>query len=324
MSSYPKDKIFFLLINKNFPLITLFYSIRLRASFSLSNWFSLWIILEINTLRFLTLYLFFFKRNKFSENAITYFLIQAIRSIILIRRFFNILCFRTFFDIRVLFFFSILLKLAIAPNHSWLIPLTLSRPWILIYLLLTLQKIIPILFLENRQIEFNFLILLFSLITAITGRIKNLISKSLKILLILSRISNISWILIRIMISSTLWKFFFLIYFFSLNFIFLRKEKNQNFNYSLIIFLNLLRIGGIPPLMGFFPKLNICAELLNLNLKLIFFLLFILSILDLFVYLRQTYFVNFLTSPALTWQYQIKTPLKIWVILNFFIFFLIL
>ena len=324
MSSYPKDKIFFLLINKNFPLITLFYLIRLRASFSLSNWFSLWIILEINTLRFLTLYLFFFKRNKFSENAITYFLIQAIRSIILIRRFFNILCFRAFFDIRVLFFFSILLKLAIAPNHSWLIPLTLSRPWILIYLLLTLQKIIPILFLENRQIEFNFLILLFSLITAITGRIKNLISKSLKILLILSRISNISWILIRIMISSTLWKFFFLIYFFSLNFIFLRKEKNQNFNYSSIIFLNLLRIGGIPPLMGFFPKLNICTELLNLNLKLIFFLLFILSILDLFVYLRQTYFVNFLTSPALTWQYQIKTPLKIWVILNFFIFFSIL
>nr|YP_004734079.1 NADH dehydrogenase subunit 2 [Thulinius sp. DVL-2010]ADK97605.1 NADH dehydrogenase subunit 2 [Thulinius sp. DVL-2010] len=311
-------------MNKNFPLIILFYSISLSAPFSLSNWFSLWMTLEMNTLSFLTLYLFFFKSNKFSENAMTYFLIQAISSIILMSSFFNILCFSTFFDISILFFFSILLKLAVAPNHSWLIPLTLSSPWLLTFLLLTLQKIIPIIFLESSQMELNFLILLFSLISAVTGSMKNLISKSLKMLLILSSISNMSWILIGVMISSMLWKFFFLIYFFSLNFIFLSKEKNQNFNYSLMIFLNLLSIGGIPPMMGFFPKLNICAELLNLNLKFIFVLLFILSILDLFVYLRQTYFVNFSTPATLIWQHQMKKPLKTWMILNFIIFLMML
>lgn len=175
--------------------------------------------------------------------------------------------------------------------------------WIKIFFLLTWQKINPLIILYYNNL-FNFLFI-FILISLIIGSITGLNFSSLKKIITFSSINQISWILIRLM-NNKIIKIYLLFYFIliwiiikSINF-FNLKYLNQFYNLNLknkfiklFIFINFLSLGGLPPFLGFYPKLIIIIKINNL---IIILFLVLLTIISLFIYLRIIFSILILNS----------------------------
>lgn len=175
--------------------------------------------------------------------------------------------------------------------------------WLKIFLLLTWQKINPLIILYYNYL-FNFLIL-FIIISLILGSITGLNFSSLKKIISFSSINQISWIILRL-INNKLLKIYLIFYFFLIwiivksIIIFNLKYLNQIYNLNiknkfikLFIFINFLSLGGLPPFLGFYPKLLI---IIKTNNFLIIFLIIIFTIISLFIYLRIIFSLLILNS----------------------------
>jgi NADH-ubiquinone oxidoreductase chain 2 len=162
---------------------------------------------------------------------------------------------------------------------------------------MTWQKIIP-LFLISYY--FNFNIIIFAILaSALIGAINGLNQTSLKKLIAFSSINHLSWILIRIIFNETLWTIYFLNYFIlNLPIVFLFHnfkifQFNQLFNnflfsssLKLIIILNFLSLGGLPPFIGFFPKWIVIESLIYQNQYFLLWYIIIFSLITLYFYAR--------------------------------------
>jgi len=228
-----------------------------------------------------------------------------------------LLFFNYFFSPSLIFFFSLILKLAVSPLQAWILSVGLTRSWIILIALLSVQKIIPILFLEYYVVEIRNILIFFCIISLIIGGIRNMPANSLKYMIIFSRISRVGWILLSINFSSKLWKIFIFIYFSSLFFILWQNTKKIKKNQNLLILLRWLRIGGVPPFYGFFPKLIIIITVIKLDIYFLLITFLIFSILDIFIYLRINYssFLFYFTHSL--WHKNIKNNLLLlWIIVN--------
>lgn len=193
----------------------------------------------------------------------------------------------------MLIIISILLKLGRAPFHYWIPLIIEGLNWIRIFLLLTWQKINPLIILYYNYF-FNFLIL-FIIISLILGSISGLNFSSLKKIISFSSINQISWIILRL-INNKIFKIY-LIFYFLLIWIIIKsiiffnlKYLNQIYNLNLknkfiklFIFINFLSLGGLPPFLGFYPKILVILKTNNLIITLI---IVIFTIISLFIYLR--------------------------------------
>lgn len=65
---------------------------------------------------------------------------------------------------------------------------------------------------------------------------------------------------------------------------------------KLILMINLLSLGGLPPFLGFYPKLLIIELLISNNYFILNFILIFFSLIILLIYLRITYFTLFINS----------------------------
>jgi len=176
----------------------------------------------------------------------------------------------------------------------------------------------PVLILEIRISEINSIILFFCFVTLLIGRLLNISSNSLKIIFIFSSVRSISWILISIFANTTLIKIFLTIYWLSLFLIFYQHLKKTKPN--LLIFLILLRTRGIPPLIGFFPKILLSIKIIELNIKFILILLLFFSLIELFIYLRTTYLSLFNTSSIFIIKFSKNLFFYLWITFNFIVF----
>ena len=256
--------------------------------------------------------------NNHKENRISYFLVQTIRSLFLILSLISNLSFNIIFSINNIFLISIILKTATAPTHNWIISITLNRTWITVILLTTLQKLMPVLILEIRMCEISSIIIFFCIATLTTGSLLNISRNSLKIIFVFSSIRSMSWILIRIFTNTTLIKIFLFIYWLSLFIIFYQHIKKTQPN--LLIFLILLRTRGIPPLIGFFPKLLLSIKIIEINIKIILISILLFSLIELFIYLRTTYLSIFNISSISLLKYSKTKFFYPWITFNFIVF----
>ena len=199
-------------------------------SLSFNSRFFIWIRLEINILRFLPI--ISSGLNIELENSVKYFLIQRWASIIfLIRYFFCNFLFNSFY---LLLIISIFIKLGISPFHTWFISILKSCSLYILILLSTVQKIIPLIILNNVYIYIRilylciFLTILFLLI--MLPRVINLNK-----LLALSSLGNIIWLLSRNLLSIKLILIFIVIYMYILVGIYIFYNK---FYYRLFIQIN--------------------------------------------------------------------------------------
>ena len=303
MDSYFKYRIkFFFLINLNLTKITFFTLLIFRTliSISASNWLSIWIGLELNL--FSIIPILNFKSSIYSiEATIKYFLIQAFASILLLIFLVNKnLLFLN--NDNILIIISLLIKLRLIPFHLWLPSIIEGLNWISCLLIITWQKITPLIIISYLNIDKNiiFLIVLIS-INSIFGLNQNSIRKILAI----SSINNTTWILFAILINENLWINYFLIYSllnfliikilnnYNINYINQIKLFNLNFFYKLNLLILIFSIIGLPPIIGFLIKWILIKTLIYNNLYIIIIILIILTILNLLFYIKITYFILF-------------------------------
>nr|UGS80178.1 NADH dehydrogenase subunit 2 [Asiopsocus sonorensis] len=277
----------------------IFFSMTLFSVFftiSSTNWMTIWLGLEINVLFFIPLILTNANTNSF-ESTMIYFIMQAIASSIFI--FFNIFnsllnsfILTTMLSISMLI--PMLLKAASSPFHNWFVLILTKSKWSSCFLLMTLQKIIP-LFMISMLTKHNLFLMMFSMLNISVGSIGGINQSMLKYIIAFSSINHTGWLIISTTIKNIISIKYMMIYsIMNLFLIFNFKIKNMmhlnqisKVNYLLLLMI-MLSLAGLPPLMGFIPKwLVIESTLYKMNFKLILFIT-ITSLLSTLYYLRMS------------------------------------
>ena len=184
-------------------LIIISIIISLRVSSNLL----IWISLELNILRFLPV--ISSKENIEMENSIKYFLIQRWASVIFLIRFFFFYIINNNFSI--LINLRLFIKLGIRPFHSWFISILKTSSLNTLFILSTIQKIIPLIIIFNIKVN-NILIFTIILLTLIF--MLRLLPSTINInkVLALSSINNVIWLIIRTLLSLKIILLFIVIY----------------------------------------------------------------------------------------------------------------
>lgn len=260
-----------------------------------------------------------------AEASIKYFITQALASAIIL---FFIIILTLHYSIWItesnLFLIlnsSLLIKMGAAPFHFWFPEVLEGLDWINSLIILTWQKIAPIILLiYNSYLRnfFIFIIICCILIRAFIG----LNQVRLRKILTYSSINHIGWILPAILTSLSVWMFYFFIYslitinlilIFNLFKIFYVKQIvsliSNNSLIKLFFRINLFSLGGLPPFLGFYPKWLVINILINHNFFILTFLIIILTLFTLFYYIRLTYnslTLNFQTNLKFTEIYSYK------------------
>ena len=262
-------------------------------------------------------------KNLFSsESALKYFLTQALASSVFLFSILIILLFRNFkifnlnFYLIILISRTILIKIASAPFHFWLPRVIEGLEWNSIIILITWQKLAPLIIFSYCL---NFYLLIYLVIFAIIfGSLGGLNQTSLRKLIAFSSINHLGWIIIRIITRETLWLSYYLFYcFLRFNVIFMFNNlklininqtfyiSNLNIIFKISIFVVLLSLGGLPPFLGFFPKW-IVIEILVIK-KIFFILIFMLffTLITLFFYTRISYNALLINYNTINWNFKI-------------------
>nr|YP_010714886.1 NADH dehydrogenase subunit 2 [Callimerus chinensis]WDE20700.1 NADH dehydrogenase subunit 2 [Callimerus chinensis] len=269
------------------------------------SWFGMWMGLEINMISVMPL--FSQPKNMYSSEAsIKYFLTQALASMIIL---FSIILLsistKMFYETESLFTImmnsALLTKMGAAPFHFWFPEVIEGLNWNNSLILLTWQKIAPmILLMYNSKISlFFFSIIIFCMIIS---SILGFNQISLRKILAFSSINHIGWMISAILNSKIIWFLYFLIYsIISINIIFIFKKFKMFFlNQMISIFnsnpmlktffiLNFFSLGGIPPFLGFLPKWLIINSLTLNNQYLLSFLMIIFTLMTFYFYMRVTF-----------------------------------
>lgn len=274
---------------------------------SSNSWLGAWIGLEINLLSFIPL--INDTNNLIStEASLKYFLTQALASsILLFAIIINILKFNLIsyyyninIFINIVIISTLLLKSGTAPFHFWFPTVIEGLTWINALILITWQKIAPLILISYFTFKILFIVII--LLSIIIGSLGGLNQTSLKKIIAFSSINHLGWIIAAIISNESIWLFYFIIYcFLSINLvyffnIFKLSHINQLFsvffNSKVIkfrLFLNLLSLGGLPPFLGFLPKWIVIQTLTFNNQLLLITLITTITLITLYFYLRICY-----------------------------------
>lgn len=326
MGSYPKYDY------KN-PLLIFFKKIILwiiiisiLISISSNSWFIFWLIIEINIISFIPIINEFKLKNY--NSIIIYFIIQSFSSSLFFISSFQYRLFNTelFFS---LINISILIKLGVIPFHFWLILIRESLNFNSLLILLTIQKIIPLLIIEKFL---NKIIIPLFVLSSLIASILAIKYKLIKKILIFSSISHQGWILCLIAKKVNFW-FSYLIIYSIIIYTIIINCKIVNFNrlnnltrskirvkIKNTIIISIMSLAGIPPFLGFFIKIVAILYLIKINLIFITILI-ISSLINLFFYLRIITPFFFINLKFLIWNLQI---MKINILIKINVAFLII
>nr|ARH54901.1 NADH dehydrogenase subunit 2 [Campyloscelina sp. AH-2016] len=274
-------------------------------SISSLSWFTAWMGLEMNLLSIIPLMKNFLNSNS-AEASIKYFIIQAMASSMLL---FSIIIFSKTknFNLELTLLSSLminsslLMKMGAAPFHFWLPEVVTGLNWELIFILLTWQKIAPMILLFYSIFSPMFLSIIIIFSSLISG-IQGINQMCLRKIMAYSSINHISWMISSILTSLNMWMYYFMFYMITnLNImvmfnkykIFYINQLSKLFNHNKMIkflfMLNFLSLGGLPPFLGFFPKWMTIHFLINFNFFTLSLILIIFTLMTLYFYMRITF-----------------------------------
>nr|UFZ12852.1 NADH dehydrogenase subunit 2 [Chloroniella peringueyi] len=322
-------------INFSKSIFLIFLISGTLISISSNSWFGAWMGLEINLLCFIPL-MSNTSNSISNESALKYFLVQALASSVLL---FSIimeaihsgeLSFELFpYFNQIMLNSALLLKLGAAPFHLWFPSVMESLDWINSLILMTWQKIAPLV-LMSYSLNCKFIYFI-SILCLLIGAIGGLNQTNLRTLMSYSSINHLGWILSSMMISESLWVIYFffysflsfsVIYFFFYYKIYSFIQINSLFSsfpmIKFILFMNLLSMGGLPPFLGFLPKLLIIQNLIYNNSLFMIFCMVMTALITLFFYIRLSYSSFLIMSLNLKWYKMFFISNSIIYILNSF------
>nr|ASY98210.1 NADH dehydrogenase subunit 2 [Pseudovates chlorophaea] len=294
-----------------------------------NSWMGAWMGLEINLLSFIPL--LSSNSNMLStEASLKYFLIQAIASSILlflillksnIQEMFYLMNSMNWNNLIIL---PLLMKIAASPFYWWLPSVMEGLSWMNCFILLSIQKIIPLMLISYMLMN-NFFIQIVIISSAFIGAIGGLNQISLRKILSYSSINHIGWMLSAMILGSNLWFLYFTIYTINIISIIMLMNMNnvsyisQTFNMmnnkkimKFILFIAMLSLGGLPPFLGFFPKW-IMIQLLAQNMMIFTLIILIMtSLLTLYYYMRMMYTTLMITNSETMWIISIYSIYNFW------------
>nr|ATI10808.1 NADH dehydrogenase subunit 2 [Megalophasma granulatum] len=280
-------------------------------SVSSNSWFSVWMGMEMNLMAFMPMILQ--KNNMLSkESAMTYFMVQAVASMLLMV-FMITMPSLNFYNMKPIMLMSILMmKSGITPFHFWLPKLMEGLNWNMCLILMTIQKITPMMMMSSL-IKMNIFTMMVMITSVMVGAIGGLNQTSLRKMMGYSSISNNGWMMAAMMMSEMTWFYYFMIYsimtvimtktmdnynIFHMNQIFMMKEPLIK---KMIMMMNMLSISGLPPFIGFLPKWIVIQSSLNyMNLTLIASMV-MMTLITIYYYLRVMYSTMMITYSEPFW-----------------------
>nr|UPL65442.1 NADH dehydrogenase subunit 2 [Geocoris pallidipennis] len=293
-------------------LTIMFFSTMLVMSSS--NWISMWMGMEMNLMSFIP-FIYKKKEKKTAQAMMIYFLVQSMGSmIILFSILMNKMIHINFMSITsYLIIIGIMLKLGAAPFHNWFPEVVSNLGWIENLILMTWQKIAPMILLSNF---INKDILLINIIlSSMVGAIGGLNTTSLRKIMAYSSINHMSWMFLM-MLMQTQWVLYLLIYTLMLitTFIYFQDKKMFYLNQvnsktesileKYMISSIMLSMGGLPPFLGFLPKWMVINSMINSNMMMLMLFMLAMSLLTLFYYMRIMSSFMLIYSSIQSWNYK--------------------
>nr|AYN73213.1 NADH dehydrogenase subunit 2 [Romalea microptera] len=287
-------------------------------SISSNSWFGVWMGLEINLLSFIPL-LTNNKNMMMNESSVKYFIVQAIASTMLL---FSILLIQMNNPLgwekqlipSMMISSSLLLKIGAAPFHFWFPEVMGASSWINCLILMTWQKIAPMMVL-SYCIQMDKFIFLITIISITIGALGGLNQTSLRQILAYSSISHLGWMFSSMIISENMWELYFIIYsllsaimvilfkttnLFSLNQIYPTSSMKAEIKF--MMFLSLLSLGGLPPFLGFLPKWFIIQAMIENNMSTLITIMVVLTTITLYYYMRISFSALILSYTENSWS----------------------
>nr|ADV71680.1 NADH dehydrogenase subunit 2 [Pteroglossus beauharnaesii] len=289
-----------------------------------NHWAMTWTGLEINTLAIIPM-ISKSHHPRAIEASIKYFLVQAIASAtILLSSTINAwstgqwdITQLTNHTSCLLLTTAIAMKLGLAPFHFWFPEVLQGSSLTTALLLSTLIKLPPLTILLITSNSLNpTLLTILALISTALGGWMGLNQTQTRKIMAFSSISHLGWMTLIIIYMPKLTMLTFCLYTLLTSSIFLTLNtsnatklstmmtswmKNPPLNATLM--LTLLSLAGLPPLTGFLPKWFIIQELTKQEMTLAALIAALLSLLNLFFYLRLTYYST-ITLPPNTTNYM--------------------
>nr|UXQ89263.1 NADH dehydrogenase subunit 2 [Tricholaema leucomelas] len=285
---------------------------------SSNHWALIWTGLEINTLAIIPM-ISKPHHPRAIEATIKYFLVQAIASaIILFSSTINALSTGQW-DITqltnntssILLTSAIAMKLGLVPFHFWFPEVLQGSTLTTALLLSTLMKLPPLTILTLTSNSLNPpLLTAMAIASAALGGWMGLNQTQTRKIMAFSSISHFGWMTLIITSMPKLTLLTFYLYLLLTSSIFLTLNvsnstklstmmsswaKNPPLNATLM--LTLLSLAGLPPLTGFLPKWLIIQELTKQEMTSVALIMALLSLLNLFFYLRLTYYSSITIPP---------------------------
>lgn len=331
MGSYPKygSSIFPLLITNLYKITFLLFVVTgTLISVSSYTWLGIWIGLEVNLLSIIPL-ISNTKNLISSESSLKYFITQTMASSIFLLSTLILITIRGYLrslEINTtpltIINSSLLTKIGAAPFHYWFPEVIEGITWINGAILLTWQKLAPIvLLIYNINIP-RFLRIIITTCIIVSGII-GLNQVRIRKILAYSSINHIGWIIAAIILSQSIWLKYFLIYsLISVNIILIIKflnifylkqlfsSLNNNPPIKFFFILNFFSLGGLPPFLGFLPKWVTTQLIVNNSFYLLALVIITATLLTLFFYIRITFRSLVLRTSELKFLITIPKSIK--------------
>nr|ADK21585.1 NADH dehydrogenase subunit 2 [Nectogale elegans] len=295
-----------------------------------SHWFMIWIGFEMNMLAIIPMLMKNYNPRSM-EASTKYFMTQATASMILMLAIIMNLLFSGQWTITnitnstasMLMTMALVMKLGLSPFHFWMPEVTQGIPLSSGLILLTWQKIAPLSVLYQIFPSINpNMLLTMSILSLIVGGWGGLNQTQLRKIMAYSSITHMGWMTaimtynpnlmllnLTIYMAMTISTFMLFMYSSSTTTLSLSFTWNKTPMITVLILMTMLSLGGLPPLTGFLPKWMIIQEMTKNDSVILPTTMAILSLLNLFFYMRLTYSTSLTMFPTtnnmkMKWQYE--------------------
>ena len=196
--------------------------------------------------------------------------------------------------------FIIILKIGLFPFHIWYLRVGKNLSWNRFFLLRTIQKLIP---LQLCSFFYNNILLFIAFINTILRVILIWYFNDFRSILIISSISHISWIILRLYLNIN-FSYLYIIIYIIIIYIIINKLHNNLINLFQLkylhkrnknnIIIRIFSLSGVPPFIGFIIKLIILNIFMCNNLYLLRILLILTRFIFIYNYLKTLYPIIFI------------------------------
>nr|UYI30625.1 NADH dehydrogenase subunit 2 [Aquatica sp. q XF-2022] len=304
-------------------------------SISAYTWLGMWIGLEINLLSIIPIIKS--KNMMSSESSIKYFITQAIASTVILMSIimmmwkYNTHSSMNNSSLLMIMNSGLLLKMGMAPLHFWFPEVLEGLNWNNCMLMLTWQKITPMMLLMyNTELTVFYSSIIIS--GMIISSIMSMNQISIRKLMAFSSINHMGWMMVAMMMEKTIWLIYFMIYsLITINIALTMKNTfylNQLFPYmntspmmKMFFMLNFLSLSGIPPFLGFLPKWMVIQTMVENKMFMLSIIMIAFTLIMIYVYMRIMMTALIMKTSQTNWTLKLNMKINHLPvgILNFFL-----